>query len=359
MKTEKKSFTILGVMSGTSLDGIDLALCSFVLKDNGQIDYSIKAAETIAYSSEWLKILCNPVTDDVIAFIKIDRAYGQLLGEHCAAFIKKYDCQPDFIASHGHTFFHKPDQGYTVQIGHGATLMAAARCSVVVDFRSVDVACGGQGAPLVPIGDQLLFSQYSCCINLGGFANLSFNQGGQRLAYDICPVNMALNYLAVKLGQAYDHNGLWARAGKIDATLLKELNQLKYYTLIPPKSLGKEWFDDQVKPLIDCAQGSVQDKLHTVCVHIAEQISKTIPATKDGQVLVTGGGALNSFLIEQIQQKSAITLVVPDLLTINYKEALVFAFLGLLRVTGQVNSLSTVTGASMNTIGGSMYIYNS
>lgn len=349
-------FNVIGLMSGTSLDGLDIAYCQFKNVDNAKIDFTIIAAETIAYSETIKKEFLAAESAPTLSFISFDRKIGTYFGNQVQLFLQKHNLQkPDFVASHGHTIFHDPANGFTVQIGHGANLAAAAKIPVVSDFRSLDVALGGQGAPLVPIGDFLLFNAYSHCLNLGGIANISYQKQEKRIAFDICACNIPLNFLANKLGFEYDKNGAIARSGTVDAVLLNQLNNLPYFEQKPPKSLGKEWVESQFLPLILVSNSNTEDILTTVVEHIAIKIAKEISGTAN-QLYITGGGAFNSYLVERIKINLATTIIIPDENIVKFKEALIFALLGLLRWTNRTNTLKTVTGASEDSIGGSIYI---
>ena len=357
----KSTYQVLGMMSGTSLDGLDLAYCSFKRVENGQWDFNLIAAETIPYSSEWEAKLNGAIHLEAVALSLLHNTYGTWLGEQASNFIEKHQANPDFIASHGHTVFHQPEQGFTLQIGSGQHLALAAKRPVICDFRSLDVALGGQGAPLVPIGDRLLFGDFDFCLNLGGISNISFERDGQRLAYDIGPVNMLLNHLSNHVGLGYDEDGKLSRSGILDEKLLSDLNQLEYYKQAFPKSLGKEWFDEKVLAILNQCTNPVPDQLHTACHHIAFQISENIKQAGEGvagkKLLVTGGGAKNKFLIELIGQylPKEINLIVPEESLIDYKEAIVFGLLGVLKSRNEVNTLHSVTGASRSESCGVMY----
>jgi anhydro-N-acetylmuramic acid kinase len=287
----------------------------------------------------------------------LHKEYGTYLGNQLNEFLKNQHIKPMLVASHGHTIFHQPDKKLTFQLGDGNCIAAACGITTISDFRSMDVALGGQGAPLVPIGDELLFGEYDLCLNLGGFANISFRTDHKRIAFDICPVNFVLNLLAASLGEEYDAEGCIAAAGKIDQKLLNTLNSLEYYRTPHPKSLGREWVENHVFSALEGSDLSIHDKMCTFVEHIALQCGNIInPASRTGmKLLVTGGGAHNDFLVKQIARHSNVHIVVPDKLTIDYKEALIFAFLGLLRLLGKVNCLSSVTGASRDSCGGVMH----
>lgn len=347
-------------MSGTSLDGLDIAFCR--LSNTGsKWRYKIIAAETIPYNREWHQRLQNTEKASALEFTLTDSEYGHYLGKLVKSFIKKYRIKPNFVSSHGHTIFHQPKKGLTTQIGNGAAIAAECGLPVVCDFRTKDVALGGQGAPLVPIGDELLFPDHSFCLNLGGFANVSFSRNKKRIAYDICPVNIVLNTLSQKLGKKYDPNGTLARKGRVNEALLKQLNALHYYKQKPPKSMGKEWVLETVFPLLKRSGANPFDLLRIYTEHAAIQIAKGCRnpsplAPRPSSLLITGGGVYNDFLIERIKAHSNNRIIIPDKNTIEFKEALIFALLGVLRWRGEVNCLRSVTGARIDSIGGCVYL---
>ena len=347
--------TGIGVMSGTSLDGLDLAWCSFEKDDTGW-KYCIEKACTIPYTPAFQERLSSAAQLSALDYARLDVDLGGLIAESINKWIG-HGGKPDFIASHGHTVFHQPDKGLTTQIGSGAVIAARTGITTVCDFRTVDVALGGQGAPLVPIGDALLFGQYDACLNLGGISNISFHDGNKRVAFDISPCNMALNRFANLLGRPYDEDGDIARSGQLIPELIHQLDQLEYYKQSYPKSLGKEWFEQQFLPVLQDFEKnfSAADILHTLVMHISEQIVHALPTTGKN-LLVTGGGAHNKFLIQSIQQQWDGEIIVPDTLTVNFKEALVFAFLGLLRLNGVNNCLASVTGAEQDNCGGAIFL---
>lgn len=349
-------------MSGTSLDGLDIAYCVFK-NDNDTWSFEIEKSGTVPYDDYWLNTFKTITRLSGLELSKKDLEYGTWLGKVTHHFIQQHHLQPDFIASHGHTVFHQPQIGLTLQIGNGMCLMKEVNLPVVNNFRLLDVILGGQGAPLVPIGDKLLFRDYDFCLNLGGIANVSFDLNGEYIAYDICPVNMALNYLAGKKGLHYDPQGSLARQGTVVPDLLRQLNSLQYYKDSFPKSLGYEWVKDNVLDLLDQSPEGINDLLATCSEHIASRISEDILkiATTSGnahqKLLITGGGAYNDFLIQLINNKCAnkLEIVVPDKNIIEFKEALIFAFLGVLRFTGENNCLRSVTGASSDNCGGVIF----
>ncbi|WP_298304190.1 anhydro-N-acetylmuramic acid kinase [Flavobacterium sp.] len=351
----KETYKIIGVMSGTSLDGIDLAHINFTIKDN-KWRYQILESETISYSQDWLNKLKVALSFSKENLIELNEEYTELLGNIIKSFITNHKIKNlDAVCSHGHTILHQPQNGFTLQIGNLPKITSIIQEKVVCDFRVQDVKLGGQGAPLVPIGDRILFSEYDYCLNLGGFSNVSFEDNSKRIAFDISPVNTVLNFYANKLGLDYDDKGKIARSGKVDSDLLNELNTLDYYKKSFPKSLGFEFVKEIVLPLIENYSISIEDKMHTFTEHIALQTSLALP-NKNGKILITGGGAYNDFLIELMQfHLPNIKIIIPDNKTLEFKEALIFALLGVLKLRDEINVLSSVTGAKMDHSSGIIY----
>jgi anhydro-N-acetylmuramic acid kinase len=351
----KESYTVIGVMSGTSLDGVDLAHIHFTVIDH-KWQYEILESETISYSENWLNKLQAAVDFSKTELTQLNKDYTTLLGNIIKDFIQKYQIKNlDAVCSHGHTILHQPQNGYTLQIGNLKEIAPIVGETIVCDFRVQDVKLGGQGAPLVPIGDRILFSNYNYCLNLGGFSNVSFEQEGKRIAFDISPVNTVLNFYANKLGLAYDDKGNIARSGETDMTLLEELDSLSYYQKPYPKSLGFEFVKTIVLPLIESYDLSTKDKMHTFIKHIAKQTAFALPKRR-GNMLVTGGGAYNTFLLDSMQDYlPELQLIVPDEKTLEYKEALIFALLGVLKLRNEINVLSSVTGAKKDHSSGKIY----
>ena len=351
---EKTEYRVVGVMSGTSLDGIDLVFAEIDL--NKEVEFSIIASETYPYTAEWRSLLNDAINLEPTELNKLDNKYTDYLAEVIFDFIENNDIDLlDAVCSHGHTVKHRPKKGITLQIGNLPKLAKSLNIPVVCDFRVQDVELGGQGAPLVPIGDRLLFGHYKYCINLGGFANVSLETEKGRIAYDICPVNTVFNYFMRKLGQEYDENGNLARSGKVNKDLLEELNSLKFYKKEPPRSLGIEWVNSDVIPLISKFDIEIPDILRTYIEHVAIQIATCLDNDPDSQVLVTGGGAFNGFLIEQLKSHSNCNFVIPEKQLIDFKEALIFALLGVLKLREEINVLSSVTGAKIDHSSGRIY----
>jgi len=350
----KKKYSVLGVMSGTSLDGIDLAHCVFSISEENNWSYSIEVAKTVDYAPSWKTRLREAVHFSEGRLEALNNEYTYYLAAVISGFIEKNGLENlDVICSHGHTILHRPDKGITLQIGNLPELGTLLKRPVVCDFRVQDVALGGQGAPLVPIGDRLLFGSYDYCLNLGGFANCSFENDGKRIAYDICPVNIVLNRYAELLGLPYDDGGKIAASGQLDDTLLDALNQLPFYDQAPPKSLGLEWVQRHIFPLLDASKISEANKLRTFTEHIAIQLAHQF--TEGSRILVTGGGAYNTYLLERVRGYKELELVVPETTLVEFKEALVFGLLGLLKLRDEVNCLASVTGAHIDHSSGVIY----
>lgn len=348
---------VIGMMSGTSLDGVDLCCVNFFKKDN-QYTYKIEVAHMYAYENEWVDILKNAYLKSREEVDAINEKYTLYINKKIRDFIEQFSLHNvDLISSHGHTVWHQPQQGFTLQIGNLPTLKNNIAVPVVCDFRVQDVLLGGQGAPLVPIGDHLLFSRYDFCLNLGGFSNISFAENGIRKAFDICPVNILLNYFSwIKFEKAYDDSGQLASQGQVNNFLLNELNSLNFYNKIEPKSLGIEEVHSLYMPILNKYSISGEDILCTLVEHIGVQIRKIVQKYNGKNILVTGGGAFNDYLVKRIQNHcKEKQLIVPDAMTVSFKEALIFAFLGYLKFHNQINCLSSVTGAIKDHSSGVVY----
>ncbi|MCJ8155355.1 anhydro-N-acetylmuramic acid kinase [Chryseobacterium sp. SSA4.19] len=336
-------FHAIGLMSGTSLDGLDICFARFE-KQAGSWYFEIIKAETLPYPAHWEEKLRHVIHLSAEDLLELDSAYGFYLGKAVQQFIEKHNLTHiDVIASHGHTVFHQPQRKFTLQIGDGRALKLKTGLPVIYDFRSQDVLMGGNGAPLVPIGDELLFSQYDACLNLGGFSNISLKIDNQRIAFDIAPVNIVLNHLAQRLGKDFDSNGNLARSGKINKELLLQLNSIAFYQQPHPKSLGVEWCNMHIFPLF----GTIEtvDAIATFTEHASQQIVKIFHENKLRNVFITGGGTYNSFLIEKIKSQSSTQVIIPEKEIIDFKEALIFALMGALRLNGEINVLASATGS--------------
>ena len=351
----KQNYHIIGVMSGTSLDGVDLAYLEFE-NINNQYFFKILKAETKPYSDFWLQTLSEAIhySDEKLA--QTNQDYTQYLGSIIADFITENNIETiDAVCSHGHTIKHEPQNGYTLQIGNLPEIARYVQQKVVCNFRVQDVKLGGQGAPLVPMGDKILFSDYDACINLGGFSNISFDIKNTRIAFDMCPVNTILNFYSQKINQPFDNQGVIARSGTLNLELFNALNQLDFYKKSYPKSLGVEFNSRFIFPIIDSFKESIENILHTFVEHCAFQIAHALP-NPEVKVLLTGGGAYHLYLVERIQKYvPKATLVIPDNYTIQYKEALIFGLLGVLKLEGKNNVLASVTGAKHDHCAGEVY----
>ncbi|HEX5624412.1 MAG TPA: anhydro-N-acetylmuramic acid kinase [Saprospiraceae bacterium] len=357
------SLRVIGLMSGTSLDGLDIAFVEF--HEDSRLHFEWIDVETIAYSGEWKAKLHEAFFSTPESLGLLNEAYGRWLGEQTLAFMQKNRIQADLIASHGHTIFHRPHEHYTLQIGSGKAIREITGVPVVCNFREQDVRMGGQGAPLVPVGDQLLFGDYEWCLNLGGFANISWAENGLRKACDIGPCNMLLNTICTRLSMDYDAQGRIGRTGQVLSELLERWNALGFYSLEHPKSLGREWFEEHFSKDVLNPTTQPRDLLATAYRHIAFQVHRFIEQrhkltsypSERSRVLVTGGGAHNSFLLQLLAQcsKGSLHYEVPDERLVDYKEALVFALLAYLRWTGKPNVLASVTGAPADHSSGEIF----
>jgi anhydro-N-acetylmuramic acid kinase len=357
-------YHVIGLMSGSSLDGLDIAYVHLE-EVRGKWAYEIVEAACIPYNEEWGNSLMHAADLSVSDFLRLDTAYGRYLGERVNEFIHQHelDRKVHFVASHGHTVYHEPRRRTTFQIGDGATIAVVTGLPVISDLRAMDVASGGKGAPIVPIGDRLLWGDYNYLVNIGGIANITVLRNGETIAFDICPANQILNTLAQREGKDMDRDGSMAAQGQLLIDVLAELNEADYYALPPPKSLSNLMARDLVFPVMMKSEHNTYDLLHTMVRHIAEQIalatSKYNPGNAPSKMLVTGGGAFNSFLIAQLQKSLrpySVAVTVPDATVVKYKEALVIALVGALRWREETNVLSSVTGAAKDTIGGALWM---
>jgi len=350
---------VLGIMSGTSMDGIDLALCSVdQIGDNWNVE--ILKAITLPYNETWRVRLSQLKYQNPELYARTDVFYGRYLGELALAFHKESGLEIDLIASHGHTIFHQPQKWITAQVGDGATLYGTSGIPTVSNFRRADVAAGGQGAPLVTLGDELLFSEYDACLNLGGFCNVSLKTDSGRLSFDIAPCNIVLNRLARERKLKFDEGGKIAEPGNIIYPLLEQLNSIAYYKKSAPKSLGREWINKEFWHLVrDFDNHSLEDRMKTLVMHIATQIAVALESNsskplEEMRILVTGGGAFNDTLLDYIKSETDSNIEVPDSQMVQYKEAMIFALLGAMRVKNLTNISGATTGASRSVIGGSL-----
>jgi len=352
----KKYWNVISLMSGTSLDGVDI-IHTHISKNNEIYDFKILSTITIPYPKIWEQKLINAFISSKEKNAQLNIEYGNYLAELVNEFMKRNRISNvDFIASHGHTIFHKPNEGFTLQIGDGQTISNKTGLKVICDFRKQDVEFGGQGAPLVPIGDRLMFAEYDYCLNIGGFANISYESKKERIAFDICPVNIVLNQYTKKIGFDYDEGGNIAKQGKIDEELFNKLNNISFYKVLIPKSLGFEFVEDTIFPLIEESQLNIEDILRTYVAHSVTQIIACLDNTKNSSVLVTGGGAFNIFLMDELKSLTKNKIIIPSKEIVDYKEALVFALLGVLRANNQVNCLRSVTGAFKDHSSGEIFI---
>ena len=340
-------------MSGTSLDGVDMAIVDFYIKKN-KWKFKLLEFKTIKYSIDFKNQLSVAHNFDINQIKKLDSEYTFILSGMINSFLEKLKINIDFVSSHGHTVLHQPQKGVTIQIGNNIKLSNLISKKVVCDFRTQDVLFGGQGAPLVPVGDYHLFSEFDYTLNLGGFANITNLTNQFPRAHDICAVNTVLNKLSNELNFDYDSEGKIAKSGNLIKDLKYELDNIKFYKVKPPKSLGVEWVNKVVYPVLNKYKSSkLEDILHTYSIHISEVLSKELPEGK--KILLSGGGSFNNFLIEKIVEKSKSIIIIPSKEIINFKEAIIFAFIGVLRIRNETNCFKSVTGACKDHCSGTIY----
>ncbi|CAF3351952.1 unnamed protein product [Rotaria socialis] len=373
--TEATMPRVIGLMSGSALDGLDIACVDFSSVGAYPTEkwaFNIVHAETIPYSGDWAKTLSTATELDARSYLLLHTSYGHYLGRCVNDFIAKYNLKLDdidLVASHGHTVFHEPWNGMTGQIGDGAAISAETRLLVVNDLRSMDVAYGGQGAPIVPIGEIHLFNEYRLLLNIGGIANITDRK--YQIAFDICPANRMLNKLVQQhFNKEYDENGEYSSKGTVNEILLNKLNQLDYYKKTYPKSLSNSFGLNIVYPLLESDSIDIHDTLRTYIEHIVQQTSNAIQLIIENEkqdksvyakckILITGGGAHNKFLFQclksKLEEKFSIEVEYPDVNVVDFKEALIMAFIGLLRIQNKTNVLASVTGAKIDSIGGAVW----
>lgn len=368
MQQTETTYKALGLMSGSSLDGLDLAFCELTFGASGALNnWRLVAADTLPFSAHWKKVLAELPGGSAIQLAEAHAAFGEYTGDLVNSFLEKHQLSPDFVASHGHTIFHYPDRRFTTQIGDGAAIAARTGLVVIDNFRAQDIALGGQGAPLAPLADRVLFSDYDFCLNLGGIANLTLKaDGGRYVAFDIGGANQVLNALVQPLGLAYDDKGQLAASGRLNAALKAKADALPYFSQLYPKSLGNDWVRREHIPVFLEADCPLEDKLHTACIQIAGQIAEHIALTLEQEgvnrsgyrLLATGGGAMNDFLMACIRQSCAaqnIDVIAPDALIIGFKEAILLALMGALRMMGLPNCIASVTGAARDAVSGAVH----
>ena len=367
--TDVRSYRILGLMSGSSLDGLDIAYCEFSLAPTGDLlSWELLQCSTLPYTNEWIEVLSQLPTATGYDLARSDAAFGRYLGKLTAEFIRVNSLSPSFIASHGHTTLHDPGQGFTLQVGDGSAIAAVTGIPVISQFRQMDLAYGGQGAPLAPLADRMLMGEADFYLNLGGIANISARTGERFVAFDITGANQILNALAATIGLEYDDGGNIARRGKPDPLLLHKASQLPYFQQPYPKSLGNKWVREKQIDQFIAAPGSVSDKLHTAVLLIAGQVAAALESVLSQerfdkshfQMLITGGGAFNDFLVERIrlacQSRASLSVTVPGPKLVAFKEAALIALMGALRLEERPNCIASVTGATKNAVGGVIHL---
>lgn len=350
-----KDTHVIGVMSGSSLDGLDLAYCRFFQR-NALWTYEFICGKTFPFPHS-LRISLEKARDlSAIQITELDATLGRWIGQEIKQWMNTEKLTPDLISSHGHTIFHNPQASYTLQIGSGAHIASITQVKVINNFRISDVAKGGQGAPLVPIGELMLFHDHDAFINLGGIANISIIQNTTIRAWDIGPFNQVLNHIAGRAGKLFDENGKMASTGQVIEKWKTHLLEWAYFSQSSPKSLGNEQVHLEIIKKIP--EENSADLAFTFCQVMSKIIAEEITSNQCKNVLITGGGAYHHFFISLLnfQLPGHIQITLPPKSLIEFKEAIIFAFLGLLRENNQINVLSTVTGATSDSCAGTIYL---
>lgn len=360
-----RTYHAIGLMSGSSLDGLDVAYCKFEWVD-GNLQWEMLDSVCLNYEEKWRNRLKKLYSQDALTFVKTHSNYGYYLGDIVKKFCEERGLKPDVVALHGHTVFHEPDNGFSTQVGCGAALAARSGIPTVTDFRNTDIANGGQGAPLVPVADRDLFAGRDFYLNIGGIVNISARKpDGQMVAYDVCAGNVAMNFSAAQLGMKYDIDGISAASGEINDWLFDELNSEDYFRVPYPKSLSNKWVQSRVIPLLIKARMAPDDKLATLAEHIAYRVAEAVDGLRNREglgsgpfkMMLTGGGVFNRHIVKRLQYHlQNVEMEVPSNELINFKEAIMMAYLGVLRMEGMPGSLASVTGASKDCISGAIYM---
>ncbi len=349
---------VIGMMSGSSLDGLDIADCTFSSLGNS-FSYFINTAQTLEYPEDLKKSLTIASSLSSIQLTELNKQYSSWISEQLNNIIEDKD-SIQLIGLHGHTVFHEPKKGFSLQLGDGAIISSKTNIATVTDFRNADIAAGGQGAPLSPKGDLDLFSEYDGFLNLGGISNFSFKMKDDSiLGYDICPFNLALNELAERVGLNYDKDGKLASKGVLIESLFEELNSIPFYADKKPKSIDRIWYEKEFQPILKKYYNSsrLEDIIHSVCQHQKKQIADVLNyyLSEGKQILFSGGGTNNSFFIESLKSQVKAEIIIPETEIVDYKEAIIFAYLALLRALNKTNCIAKVTGAEKDSIGGELF----
>lgn len=359
-----RTLKILGLMSGSSLDGLDLATVEYEIDGDSIRDWKVLYAASYEYPEKWQSKLESAPAASGYKLASLHAETGNFFGDLCLRFIEESGITPDYIASHGHTVMHAPKLSFTLQIGDASHIAVRAGVPTISDFRTADIAAGGQGAPLAPIVEQYLYKGYGMYLNLGGIANISAHGDSGILAWDVCPCNQLLNFSAGRKDLPYDQDGLLARTGSVDQALLGEFRKIIPLPHSNPYSLDNTFILTKFISLLKASFLSVEDQLCTSVEYISDCITKQAKQARNllgtqPTMLITGGSAHNTFLIERLKARlsqHSIEAVVPDDATIDFKEAILMSLCGLLRILQKPNALASVTGASRDTVNGGVYL---
>jgi len=344
---------IAGVMSGSSLDGLDIAIVHFSPNSDWQLLWSYD----IPYTPEWVSRLKNYHLLSSTEYVSLKFDFSRYIGELVGDALGDYSGNVDYVSFHGHTLLHLPEKGITEQIGNGGVLAAILNIPTITDFRTQDVTKGGVGTPLAPLVELNLFKGHDYYLNLGGIANITkLIDAAKLMAYDVCPCNQVLNYFSNQMGKDYDEGGEIARSGTINKNLIDYLNSIPYFDQNPPKSLDNNWIMNEVIP--NFPAGKIEDTLHTFCNWVAECIANEVEESKASSLMVSGGGAHNTYFMECLTSRLSsknCELHLPSKEIIDFKEAILMSLMAYKYINGESNVLCSVTGASSDSIGGALY----
>ena len=352
----------IGVMSGTSLDGIDISLCEI---DNN----SIKEIHSSAYpfpselKEEILEAISGQITLEQLG--TLDHKLGLLYAKTLTSFLQKYALRSESICAiglHGQTLWHAPESAnpFTMQLGDPNLVVAATNIKVVADFRRADMANGGQGAPFAPAFHRAIFGEKNCAVlNIGGMANITL-LGEEYLGFDSGCGNVLLDYWAMQsLGVPYDKEGAFATSGEVIEELLEAMLVDPYFAKKPPKSTGREYFNStwlaNTMPLFSSYKDA--DVQRTLLELTAKSIANDINRYSVDEIIAYGGGVHNSFLMQRLTQLCKAKIVLSNHYGINaeFMEAMVFAWFAHKRINNEAIDLRTITGARKNSLLGAIY----
>ncbi len=363
----------IGLMSGTSLDGIDAGLVEFDGKTIKLLDFDYSPfSEAMRDEIQALSHANSPIL--LKDYGSIDTQLGHLFAQSCNKLLQKAKTSPSAvraIGSHGQTIYHSPEKpsAFSLQIGDPNIIAEETGITTIADFRRRDIATGGQGAPLVPAFHQAIFSQKFelakaniTIVNIGGIANISHLSANKTIGFDTGPGNTLMDFwIQQNSDKAYDKGGAWAKNGKVNSELLKTFKQDPYFNLNLPKSTGKEyfspsWLRKKISQISDCSAIDIQASLcYLTAKTISEAIQKHAPLTS--HTLICGGGMHNNHLIGLIRKNlnHSVSSTAEFGINPDHVEAMAFAWLARQTMHNLSGNLTEVTGAKRPVILGGIY----